>query len=695
MQETKTVNPVNPVFSAITRNSDAVLSVSVILVLALMVVPLPSWLLDILLTLSISIALTTLMITTYITKPLELAVFPSILLMLTLFRLSLNVASTRLILSDAYAGRVIEAFGVWVVRGNYVVGFIIFIIIVIINFLVIVKGSGRIAEVAARFTLDAMPGKQMAIDADLNAGIITEKETRTRRADIAREAEFYGAMDGASKFVRGDAIAGIIITAVNIVGGFIIGVAQHGMSFTDALSTYTMLTIGDGLVTQIPALIVSTAAGVIVTRAASDSNLGTDIQRQFFSQPKALLIASTAMIFFGIMPGIPTVPFLLLGGIVALIGYFSRQMIAEKAVEEEAKVPLVPEAPEKVEDYLIVDPMELEIGYGLIPLVDAEQHGDLLTRITTMRKQLALEMGIIVPPIRIRDNIQLEANDYVIKIRGVDVSRGVVYIGQFLAMNPGTATEELEGIKTTEPAFNLPAYWIDESQRERAELSGYTVVEASAVVATHLMEIIKGNADKILGRQETQTLINNLKTTYSAVVEEVTPGILSVGAIQHVLQNLLRERIPIRDLVTILETLADYGSLTKDTDILTEYVRQSLATTITKMYQNERGIISALTLDPRIERVIEEGVRQSQQAGVSFSLPPELLTRLYQSLSKGVEDMISRGLTPMVITSPAVRLHFKRLVTTVFPQLVVVSYNELTPTVQVESAGGVRIENAD
>ncbi len=685
----------NPVLQAIIKSSDIILAISMILIITLMVIPLPTWTLDIFLTMSISFSLIVLMITMYIVRPLDLAVFPGILLILTLFRLSLNVASTRLILSQAYAGKVIQAFGTFVVKGNYVVGFIIFLILVIINFLVIVKGSGRIAEVAARFTLDAMPGKQMAIDADLNAGIINESEARSRRAEISREAEFYGAMDGASKFVRGDAIAGLIINGINIVGGLVIGVAQLGMSFSDAVQTYTLLTIGDGLVTQIPALIVSTSAGIIVTRAATEENLGKDLQKQIFAQPKALFIASGALLFFGITPGLPLVPFLLLSALVGFMGYLSLQAEKEKkkVIKEEEVAP--PEAEEKIESYLQVDPMELEIGYGLIPLVDVEQNGDLLTRITTMRKQLALEIGIIVPPIRIRDNIQLGANDYVIKIRGVEVAKGQVIIGQLLAMNPGTATEKLEGKETIEPAFGLPAYWISESQKEKAELAGYTVVEPSAVVATHLMEVIKSNADKLLGRQDTQVLINNVKSSYPTVVDELIPGLFSIGQVQKVLQNLLRERIPIRDLVTILEVLADYATTIKDPEILTGFVRQALSSTITKLYQTEEGVIQAITVDPKIEQMFDEALKQARTTGTRFAIPPDTVNKIYKSISKRSEGAISQGFTPIIICSPNFRVYFRKLIEAIFPNVVVLSYSELTPTIKIESLGRISLENED
>lgn len=678
----------NPIYKALTQKGDIILAISVIGILTLMIIPLPTWILDILLTLDITISLVVLMVALYIVQPLDLAVFPGLLLILTLFRLSLNVASTRLILGDAYAGEVILSFGTYVTQGNYVVGFIIFIILILINFLVIVKGAGRIAEVAARFTLDAMPGKQMAIDADLNAGAISDEEARDRRLEISREAEFHGAMDGAAKFVKGDAIASLIITGINILAGFFIGIIQMGMTFGESIETYSMLTIGDGLVSQIPALIVSTSAGIIVTRAAAEANLGTDLQKQLLAQPKALFIVSGALFFFGMAPGLPFVPFFIFCLIALALGYFSMQSqkVEEEKLAEEALPP--PEPEEKIEEYLQVDQLELEIGYGLIPLVDVEQGGDLLGRVKTMRKQIATEMGFIVPPIRIRDNVQLDTNEYVIKIRGIEISRYEVYPGMYLAMNPGTATKELEGEAITEPAFGLKAYWTEEDKKEEAEIAGYTVVEASAVIATHLMEIIKNNASNIVSRQDTKSLLDNIKKENSTVVDEVIPQI-SVGAVQKVLQNLLVEKIPIRDMITILETLADFIPVTRDVSILTEYVRQALSHTITQLFKAEDGKIHALTLDPRDEQMIDESVKEAAKVGGTMSLPPETMQKIINNLSKKIEEMISKGYSPIVITSPGIRMHFRSLVESVFPGLIVLSYSELTPTVQVESEGGI------
>ena len=678
----------NPVYKALTEKSDIILAVAIIAILSLMIIPLPTWILDILLTFNITFSLIVILVALYIVQPLEFAVFPGLLLVLTLFRLSLNVASTRLILSQADAGEVIAAFGTYVTRGDYIVGFIIFMILVLINFLVIVKGAGRIAEVAARFTLDAMPGKQMAIDADLNAGAISDEDARLRRQEISQEAEFHGAMDGAAKFVKGDAIAGLIITGVNLLAGFFIGIIQLGMSFTKSIQTYSILTIGDGLVSQIPALIVSTSAGIVVTRAAAESNLGQDLQKQILAQPKPLFIASGALFMFGIAPGLPMIQFFLLAIAAGIMGYMSSQVQQEK-VAQEAELELPPPEPEeKIEVYLQVDPLELEIGYGLIPLVDVEQGGDLLGRIKTMRKQIASEMGFIVHPIRIRDNVQLGTNNYVIKIRGIEISQYEVYPDLFLAMNPGTATKELEGTATTEPALGLSAYWIEEDKKEEGELAGYTVVETSAIIATHLMEIIKNNAAHIVSRQDVKQLLDNIKAENPAVVEEVIPQI-SIGTVQKVLQNLLKERIPIRDMITILETLADFIPVTREANTLTEYVRQSLSTIITQIFKSADGKIHAMTLDPRNEQMINELIKQAAQSGTAAILPPDVIQKLTKVAAEMVEQMISKGHTPILLTSPGIRMHFHAMIEPIIPGLIVLSYSELTPTVPVESEGGI------
>jgi len=671
----------NDLAGRISARGDVLIAIGVVAILGVMIVPMPPFLLDLLLTLDISVALTVLLVSMYTIKPLDFSTFPSLLLVLTLFRLSLNVASTRLILGDAYAGRVIQAFGSFVVKGNYALGLIIFLILVLINFVVITRGAGRIAEVAARFTLDAMPGKQMSIDADLNAGLIDEREARRRREEIAREADFYGAMDGASKFVRGDAIAGLVITALDIIGGFIVGVAQKGMGFSEALQTYTVLTVGDGLVSQIPALIVSTSAGILVSRAAAESNLGRDVAFQMLSHPKAALVASGVLAVLGLTPGMPTVPFLALAAVVGAVGYTARRAEAPPP-EEEAPPREVPK--EDVEDYLRVDPVGVEIGYGLIPLVDVEQGGDLLDRVMHIRKELALELGVLVPPIRIRDNIQLKPDEYVILIWGEEVARWELMVGRYLALNPGTATEELPGRKVREPAFGLEAVWISEGEREKAELAGYTVVEAPAVLATHLSEVLKAHAHRILSRQEVQNLLDNIKKQYPAVVEELVPGLMNLGGVQKVLQNLLKERVPIRDMVTILETLADYASAVQDPDMLTEYVRQALGRTICSAYVVEDKTLVGITLDPDLEQVLVQHADLIRQGQASV-LPPEQLQKLYGRLEELTERMIEEGLQPLVLCAPKVRLYFRRLVEPKFPDLPVISYAEVPIDISVRS----------
>lgn len=680
----------------LSKNSDLLLAGAVILILAMMIIPLPPIVLDLLLAANFGLAILILVVSMYIMHPLELSVFPGLLLILTIFRLSLNVASTRLILGEGYAGEVINSFGEFVVAGNYVVGFIIFIILVIIQFVVIVKGAGRIAEVAARFTLDAMPGKQMAIDADMNAGLITEQQARDRRREIAREAEFHGAMDGASKFVRGDAVAGLLINTVNILGGFVIGIVQRGMSFTDSLQNYTLLTVGDGLVSQIPALIVSTAAGMIVTRSASGNALDKEMGTQLLGKPKALLIASAALGLFAIVPGLPTIPFLILSGLAGSVGYVTLRDGNEPSAAEAKPLP-TPAAtkPEQIEDFLQVDPLEVEIGYGLISLVDEAQGGDLFNRITNLRKQLAMELGIVIPPVRVRDNLQLDPNQYVIKIRGNVVTTNTLMVDRLLAMNPGFVGEELNGLVAKEPAFGLPALWIGSHERDRAEIAGYTVVEPAAVLSTHLQEVLRRNCDKILGRQETRKLIDNLKKEYPAVVEEISPDSLPFGTIQKVLQNLLKEGIPIRDLVTILESLTDYAKVTKNIDVLTEYVRHSLSETIARMYKDSKGVIHAIAMDPQLEQLITGALQNQRESSSSLGLPPETIDAIQKSLSANLEVSMSGGYRPVVICVATVRPYFYRLIRTSFPNISVLSFTELPPETEIEFIGKVEITDAD
>ncbi|MDR2554499.1 MAG: flagellar biosynthesis protein FlhA [Fibromonadaceae bacterium] len=676
--------------NSFTKHRDAIVIFGIVCIVLIMVVPLPTWALDICLTFMIGIALMVLMTSMVIDNVLDFSVYPGMLLVVTLFRLALNIASTRLILSQGDAGQVIASFGNYVTAGNIVVGTIMFIILVVIQFVVITKGSTRIAEVAARFTLDAMPGKQMAVDADLNAGNLTEDEARQRRSDISREADFYGAMDGASKFVRGDAIAGIIITIINIIGGIILGVVMQGMEVLEALETFTKLTIGDGLVTQIPALMISTSSGIIVTRAASKNNLGAELLSQFTQSSKALGISAFVMVLLGIVPGMPTIPFLAIG---ALIGFTSYRMAfgvkskqekedeekAKKMAEEAAAVP----KEEKIEDYLLVDQMELEIGYGLIPLVDVNQGGDLLERITMLRRQMAGELGMIVPPIRIRDNIQLSPNEYLIKIKGNDVGKGELMMGSYLAMNPGKISQRIPGIKTKEPAFNLDALWITEGQKEGAELAGYTVVELPAVLATHLTEIIRRYASEILMRQDVKALLENVKKNSPAVVEEIS-SVLGVGEIQQVLCMLLQERISIRDLASILELMANAAKLSKDAVFINEQVRLGLTRQICKPFINN-GEMSVITLAPDLEQMLEASL-QSTNKGPRLVIRPDLVGRILERMEIIQTKIQAEGDQPIIVCSPNVRYPLKKLLESNFPNLVILSYSEIVTGVNITVA---------
>ena len=682
-------------FQRLAKNTDVMLAAGIITILALMIIPLPATLLDFFISTNITVAILVLMVSMYVTHPLEISVFPSLLLVLTIFRLSLNVASTRLILGEGYAGQVINAFGTFVVHGNYVVGFIIFLILVLIQFVVIVKGAGRISEVAARFTLDAMPGKQMAIDADMNAGLITEAEARQRRLQIAREAEFYGAMDGASKFVRGDAIAGLVINIVNIVGGFIIGVAQRGMSFSDAVKAYTMLTVGDGLVTQIPALIIATSAGLIVSRSGSGEQLDRELRVQLFGRPKALLIASGALATFAVVPGLPTIPFLVLAGLAGGVGYINMKSAKLPSPVQDGTEPKkeLRKKEELIEDYLQVDPLELEIGYGLIALVDEKKGGDLFNRITNLRKQLALEFGVVIPPVRVRDNLQLEPSEYVFKIRGNVVATDRLMMDKVLAMNPGSVVDELQGLRVKEPAFGMPAVWIPERQREDAELRGYTVVDACTVLSTHVQEVIKRNADKILSRQDTKKLIENLKKEYPAVVEDLNPDTLPLGTIQKVLQNLLREGIPIRDLVTILEALVDYAKVTKNVEVLTEYVRHSLSETIARLHRDAKGVIHAIAMDPQLEQMLTSALQNNKESSPSLGLSPATVQKIHKSLQENSDTATISGYQPIVLCVATVRPYFYRLIHTTFPNVVVLSFTELPPETDIEFLGKLEANN--
>jgi flagellar biosynthesis protein FlhA len=687
----------NPnIMTKLLRHSDVVTAVAIVGIVILMVIPLPPFALDLLLSLSITIALCVLLVSLYVAEPLEFSVFPGLLLIVTLFRLSLNVATTRLVLSEAYAGNIIQAFGNYVVRGNYVVGFVIFLILIIINFVVITKGSGRIAEVAARFTLDAMPGKQMAIDADLNQGLIDEKEARRRRDKISREADFYGAMDGASKFVRGDAVAGLLITLVNIIGGLIIGMVQRKMTLSAALQTYSLLTIGDGLVAAIPALIVSMAAGIVVARAASEANLGHEITAQLLSQPRAIYIASGVLLFFAITPGLPTLPFLTLATGAFLLARITDKAMKDKKAreaEETAQKGLVPRGRERVEEYVLVDPLEIEIGYGLIPLVEGGPGGDLLERISQLRRQLALDTGLIIPPVRIRDNTQLPPNTYVIKLRGAEIGSYDLRMGYLLALVPGEGALAIEGNPTREPSFNLPALWIHPSRREQAHTAGYAVIEPAAVLVTQFSELLKREGYRLLTRDAVQELIEAVKKDHKTLVEELVPAQLSVGAIQKVLQSLLREGLPIRDLSTILETLADYAPTSKDTDFLTEAVRVALSATIAQKYEDEKGKLSALTVDPKLESMISEGLRAAVREGTEFTLPASVVRFVADKLKELSERMISLGLHPILVTAPGVRSFLQRLMEPILPSLVVLSVGELPPSTRVHPVGTLSLES--
>ncbi|MFD2171341.1 flagellar biosynthesis protein FlhA [Tumebacillus lipolyticus] len=667
---------------------------AVIGIVIMMVIPLPTALLDFLIIINLSIALTVLLVAMNTKEPLQFAIFPSLLLLTTMFRLSLNVSSTRAILSQGEAGNVIHTFGTFVIGGNAVVGIIVFLILVIIQFIVITKGSERVAEVAARFTLDAMPGKQISIDADLNAGLITEKEAKDKRQKIEREADFYGAMDGASKFVKGDAIASIIIVVINIVAGFIIGVAMRGESAAEAMQTYTILSVGDGLVTQIPALLISTATGLVVTRAASDGNLSDDIFKQLLAYPRMLFIVGAVIAMLGLFTPIgvlstwPIAGLLVFGGI-QMQRTMQIEELREVEREEEVRQDEV-RSPESVLSLIHVDPIEFEFGYALIPLADVNQGGDLLDRVIMIRRQCAIEMGLIVPVIRIRDNIQLRPNEYVIKIKGNEVARGELLLDHYLAMSPGVEDEAVVGIPTKEPAFGLPALWIAENMREQAEFSGYTVVDPPSVVATHLTEVIRTHACELLGRQETKQLIDSLRENYPALVEEVLPAQLSIGEVQKVLVNLLREKISIRDLVTIVETLADYCHYSKDPDILTEYVRQALARQITNQYRTANGPVQVITLAPAIEKMVVDNIQNSEH-GAYLALDPRVSQQIYQRLAEQVQHLVALGHSPILITSPNIRMHVRKLIERVLPDVTVLSFNELDATVEVQSGGVVNL----
>ena len=694
--------------------SDIGVALLMVLIIIMMVVPLPTWLIDILLAMNITLGVVTLLVTFYVKRALDLSIFPTLLLISTLFRLSLNVSTTRLILLYGNAGELINAFGNFVVGGNYVVGIIMFLILVIIQMLVITKGAERVAEVAARFTLDAMPGKQMSIDADLNSGLIDEQGAKQRRQDIQREADFYGAMDGASKFVKGDAIAGLIITTINIIGGLSIGIFMRGMDAAQAAGHYSLLTVGDGLVGQIPALLMSTAMGVIVTRAAASSELGPDLINSFTRYPRPLYIAAGMLLSLGLIPGLPTAPFVGLALLTGFLGYSVSREAALQSINaeeqaamstsgttagqtagtpagqaEQADAPKAePVSPEDVMKLLTVEPMEAEIGYAIIPLIDPGQGGDMLERIGTIRKQMALEMGIVVPPIRIRDNIQIKPTEYILRVKGAEAGRGELLPDHYLAMNTGAAAEDLIGVPTKEPAFGLPALWISPDLRDKAEAMGYTVVDAPSVLATHLSEVIRKNGAELLTRQEVQKLTDMVKENSPAVVNDLLAS-LSLGEIQKVLQNLIREQIPIRDLVTIFEALADYGKMSRSVDFLTERAREALSRLISLKIQGPDGIITAATLSPNWEQKITAGVDGDLARGWQLNLDPREVQKMISAVAKAMDVMTAKNLPPVLLVHPDVRLIVRRLIEGSINNIFVVSYNEITRGVQIKTVGMV------
>lgn len=679
----------------IKSNLDVVIAFGVIGIVLMIIIPLPKIMLDLLLALNITISIVIILITMFTTNVLQLSVFPTLLLVTTLFRLGLNISSTRLILTEADAGTIVSAFGDFVIRGNYVVGIIIFLIIVVIQFMVITNGAGRVSEVSARFTLDAMPGKQMSIDADLNSGMIDDAMAKKRRQDLQAEADFYGAMDGASKFVKGDAIAGIIVTIINIIGGIIIGVMFNGMDAGTAAQTYTKLTVGDGLVSQVPALLISTASGILVTRSGNDETFGDTVSNQLTAFPVATGIASAVMLFLGLVPNMPKIPFFVaavaMGGLTYLLyKEDAAKQVEEVITEEEEIMQQERKEPENVMNLISVEAMEVEIGYGLIPLADESSGGDLLQRIASVRRQCAIEMGIVVQPIRIRDNLQLKTNEYIIKIRGTKVVSSELMPSMLLCMDPTGENSDLPGIKTIEPTFGLPAVWINKDQREDAEIKGLTVVDPTTVMVTHLTETIKNHSYELLGRQEVKLIVDNAKEKYSAVVEELIPDLLTIGELQKVLQNLLREKVPIKDIVTIMESLADNARNTRDLEVLTEYVRFSLSRTICNTVVDENRTINVVTLDPVIEDIVANNIQKSVQ-GSFPTVDPDTTTKILGSIKDTVESVYFYNNQPIILVSPNIRPVFRKLIEMVFPQIMIISLNEVPNDVQINSEGVVRI----
>lgn len=682
----------NPTLRKLLAHTDMLAAVAVVLVVTMLVVPLPPAILDLLITLNISAALTIVATTMYLGKALDFASFPSLLLLTTMFRLAINVSVTRLILTTGNAGTVVRSFGEFVVGGNVVVGLVIFLILVVIQFVVVTNGAGRVAEVGARFTLDAMPGKQMAIDADLNAGLITDDVARERRREIAREADFYGAMDGASKFVKGDAMAAVIITAINLVGGIVVGMLQHGLGFSEATHQYSLLTVGDGLAAQIPALLISVATGIIVTRAASDRDLGSDIAGQILRQRKAPLVAAGAIGGFALIPGLPKLPFIVIAAVFGAIGWAVRKGVPEDEQKKDAK-PALPGASEEPISEVGIDALELVIGFGLVPLVDGNSGGSLLRRVSMVRRQIAAELGIVIPPVRIHDELGMESHEYVVKVRGSEVARGRIMPGHLLAMDPGDASGTLQGIRTREPAFGLEAVWVHESMRAEAESQGYTVVDPDSVIITHLTEVIRAHAAELLSRQDVRALLDKLKETNAAVVEEVVPDALSLGEIQRVLQSLLSEGVPIRDLGTIVEAIGDKARTTRDTSLLSEYARQALGRAITAPHLDEQLRLQAITLDPAIEQEVSTSITQTTD-GEYLAMEPPRAQAIVNALRAQVEHAAALGLGgpgrgPVLLCSARIRRHLRRLIAQAQPHLAVCSYNEIAPGINVETVGVV------
>ncbi|NEZ76365.1 flagellar biosynthesis protein FlhA [Clostridium botulinum] len=678
------------------KNSiDVIAAFGVVGIVLMIIIPLPSAILDVLLAFNITLSVVIILITMFTTEVLQFSSFPTLLLITTLFRLGLNISSTRLILRDAYAGKIIETFGSLVTGGNYVIGIIIFLIIVIIQFVVITSGASRVSEVSARFTLDAMPGKQMSIDADLNAGLIDEQGAKEKRQNLQKEADFYGSMDGASKFVKGDAVAGLIITFINIIAGIIIGVVMLKMDIATAAQTYIRLTIGDGLVGQIPALLISTASGILVTRSGSDENLGTVLSKQLTGFPKVLAIASVVLLFLAMIPGLPHLAFLILAIANAVAAYLlfkeaKEQVIIQEEAQQMEITEIESKEPENVMNLVSVEPMEVEIGYGLIPLADESAGGDLLQRITSVRRQCAIEMGVVVQPIRIRDNLQLKTNEYIIKIRGTTITKGELMPNMLLCMDP-TGEVEIPGIKGIEPAFGLPAVWINKDQREEAELKGLTVVDPTTVMVTHLTEIIKNHSYELLGRQEVKLILDSMKEKYSAVTEELIPDLMTIGEIQKVLQNLLKERVSIKDMVTILESLADNSRNTKDIEVLTEYVRFSLARSICNPLIDENGALTVITLDTSIEQTINNNIQKSIQ-GSFPALDPDTTSNILNGLKQKLDEVYFYNNQAVVLVSPNIRPAFRRLIEMVFPAVNVLSLNEVPNDVEIRTEGVVTLQ---